>query len=166
MTTEILFEEIKSSNKIKNKNSYWILTGIFAIVLLFNLIIQKRNPNQFTIALFGGLLLFGLLSIIATIKFKLVTQIREDGIYIRFPPFQPTFNRYSWDTIQELYIRKYNAMKDYSGLGIRIGPMGRGFIVSGDTGLQIVFKDNSKLLITTQRPEEISDVLNKVSKEN
>ena len=93
----------------------------------------------------------------------MVTQIREDGIYVRYPPFQPSFSRYSWDDIIELYLRKFDPVSEYKGWGIKIGPEGRGYIVSGDTGLQISLRDHSKVLVSTQKPEEMASVLKELN---
>ena len=101
----------------------------------------------------------------------MVTQIRSDGIYVRFPPFQPSFDKYSWDTIKELYIREYDVMSEYGRWGVRFGnrgvkfgASGKGYIFLGNKGIQIVLHDNSRILISTQKPVEIENLLRELKK--
>ncbi|MGZ8557983.1 MAG: hypothetical protein ACXWWC_06620 [Chitinophagaceae bacterium] len=169
MKTDILFEEVQRSSKKLARDFFKIMTGLFMVALAFNLIWQKGYINQLTTILFVGLLICALTSIFISIK--MVTQIRNDGIYVRFPPFQPSFERYSWDNIQELYIREFDAISEYSSWGIRFGAWGvkfgisgKGYILWGNKGVQIVLHDNSKILISTQRPDEIANVLNELKK--
>lgn len=110
-----------------------------------------------TAGLLAGLFIFALAAIFSNTK--MVTQVRKDGIYVRFPPFQPSFTRFSWDMIRDIYLRKYNALSEYSGWGIKTGPKGKAYTVSGDAGIQIVLRDNTKILIGTQRPDEIAEIL-------
>ncbi|MFT4152855.1 hypothetical protein [Parafilimonas sp.] len=58
-----------------------------------------------------------------------------------------------------MYMRNYDAAREYSGWGIKLGPMGRGYIHSGNTGLQLILNDNTKVLIGTHRTDEMEAVL-------
>jgi hypothetical protein len=155
-----------SSNKIsvsdrKNiRNFFKGIAGIFAVALILYLIIQKGNFSNITTSLLVGFLIGIIVSIFSDIR--LITQIRTDGIYVRFIPFEFSFSIYSWASIQEIYIRKFDPLT--SGMGIRWTPMGRAYIFSGDTGIQIVLKNGSKLLISTQCPDEMADLLHKLGK--
>jgi hypothetical protein len=62
------------------------------------------------------------------------------------------------------YIRQYSAIKEYGGWGLRIGLLGKGtaYNVSGDKGLQLEFTTNKKILIGTNRADEITVTLNKI----
>jgi hypothetical protein len=59
------------------------------------------------------------------------------------------------------YIRKYNPIKDYGGWGIRWGSFRKGnaYNMSGNMGLQLVFKDGKKLLFGTQRSSELDQII-------
>ncbi len=162
MDTGILFEEVQGSGKKSVRDFFKVTAGLFVIALAFNLFKQKGDINQLTTGLFVGLLICALAAIFTSTK--MVTQIRKDGIYVRFPPFQSSFNKYSWDIIQELYLRKYDPVSEYNGWGIKVGPAGKGYVVSGDTGIQLELCDNSKVLVGTQRPEEVADILRALNK--
>lgn len=96
---------------------------------------------------------------------KLETYVTRLGIHVRLFPFMK-FKTYNFDSIKRFSVREYRPLLDYGGWGIRIGPAGRAFNVYGKIGIQIVFKDGTKLLIGTQKPEEFYAVLSKFCKKN
>jgi hypothetical protein len=55
-------------------------------------------------------------------------------------------------------------LTEYGGWGLRLGLFGKGtaFNVSGDIGLQLEFTDDRKLLIGTNKPDELIETLNKI----
>ena len=160
MDSVILFEEVQGRDKKSVRHFFKILTGIFLICLAINLLWQKGEINGLTQALFLGIVIFMLINIFLNVK--LVTQVRPDGIYVRYAPFQPSFSFYPWQRIDQIYIREYNALLEYGGWGVRISPSGKAFIASGNTGMQMVLKDGSKILIGTNRVEEMKMILKKM----
>lgn len=68
-----------------------------------------------------------------------------------------------WGNVDSVYIREYRPLKEYGGWGIRDGSSGRAYNVSGDTGLQIIFKDKERLLIGTIKPGEMKQELEALS---
>lgn len=50
---------------------------------------------------------------------------------------------------------EYNPV-DYGGYGIRSGPMGLAYIADGNRGVQVELSDGRKLLIGSQRAEELA----------
>jgi hypothetical protein len=158
----ILFEEVQSSGRSKNKWFNGIIAVIFGIVLLFNHFSGKEMP-VFTGFLWGGFVVFIFLQILASTSFQLITQIREDGIYVRFPPYQSRFTRLEWNEIEEIHVRKFNPGTEY-GYGVRLGPNGRGYTIPGDTGIYIVMKNQPSVMISTGMPEQVIDVLRKIGR--
>ncbi|MEO0075774.1 MAG: hypothetical protein ABIK31_06695 [candidate division WOR-3 bacterium] len=55
-------------------------------------------------------------------------------------------------------------MTEYGGWGLRLGLFGKGtaFSVSGNKGLQLEFTDNKKLLIGTNKLDELTETLKKI----
>lgn len=107
-----------------------------------------------------------LLLTISLLSMRLETQLKKDGIYVRFFPFHLKFRHYAWDGILKCFVRKYNPIGEYGGWGIRFGGFGRGraLNVSGNMGLQLEFTDHKKLLIGTNEPEELTIALRKLGK--
>ena len=97
--------------------------------------------------------------------FKLETIIKTDGIYVRFFPIHIAYKKYEWNTINKSFVREYNAIGEYGGWGIRYGIFGNGnaLNVSGNKGLQLVFANDKKLLIGTNKPQELTEALLKIN---
>jgi len=96
---------------------------------------------------------------------KLKTKVEENGIYVRFIPFHLKEIFISWDQLDECYIRTYSPLGEYGGWGIKycLGGAGKVYNVSGNQGLQLVFKDGARLLIGTQKPQELQEVIKKIA---
>jgi hypothetical protein len=162
MKTEIFFEEVLQFSKKPVRDFFRFLMGIIFIAVIFNLILQKGRMTDFNLALTILLSLLLITNII--LASKLIMQIREDGIYVRFPPWQPLASQFFWTDISEVYVRNYDSMKEFFGWGIRIQPRRTGYIVAGNTGIEIVLKNGNKVLITTHQPEAVNEVIRTMEK--
>jgi len=123
---------------------------------------DKPIRNDLLLFVTSGTLMFTLLFVFL----RLDTKIQKDGVYYRFLPFQLSFKNISWDRISKSYVRQYKPISEYGGWGIRIGFFGKGkaFNVSGNKGLQLDYDNGKKLLIGTQLPEEIKQVLQQLGR--
>lgn len=131
------------------------------LFFVYNQIISNTNSTSNN---YIGLIVAGITSILLTSLFfiiKLDTVIKDDGIYVRFFPVHIKFKHLQWKNINKCYIRQYSPLKEYGGWGIRVGlfDKGKAFNISGNKGLQIEFKDNKKLLIGTNKPEDLEFTL-------
>jgi len=165
MNNEILF------NEKQHFRQWWlwlILLGVngFFLFGIFKQVVGGQpfgdKPMSNT-----GLLISTALSILLTImfiSFRLETNIRKDGIYVRFFPFQMKFKCYRWNTLTKSFVRQYSPIAEYGGWGLRFGLFGKGkaFNVSGNKGLQLEFTNHKKLLIGTNKPNELTEALNKI----
>jgi hypothetical protein len=167
MKNETLFSERQKFNQ------WWIwliLLGTNAF-FLYGLFKQTVRGDQFgdkpvsdPVLIIVAAIIF-LLSL-AFMSLRLDTKIKEEGIYVQFFPFHRKVRIYTWDTLSKAYVRQYSAIGEYGGWGLRLGLIGKGtaFNVSGDKGLQLEFKDNTKLLIGTNKAAELASVLKRLDK--
>ena len=86
---------------------------------------------------------------------QLVTEVRNDGIYIRFSPFHRTFRKIAFTEMKQFEARTYRSFREYGGHGIRFSSKGKAYNVSGDRGVQIELLNGKRLLIGSQRAEEL-----------
>lgn len=165
MDKEILYTEIQRFKQ------WWLWLILFGIngLFLFGVFKQVIGGQQFGDKPMSnaGLLIATGLTISLTllfVNFRLDTKIKKDGIYVRFFPFHLKFKHYAWDSLTKSFVRQYSPLTEYGGWGLRLGLFGKGtaFNVSGDKGLQLEFINNKKLLIGTNKPEELTETLNKI----
>jgi hypothetical protein len=90
---------------------------------------------------------------------KMDTQVDSSGISVRFFPFHWKVKRYNWDAIKSATVRTYSPLTEYGGWGLRGWGDNKAYNVSGNQGLQIEFNDGKKLLIGTNLPEELKQIL-------
>jgi hypothetical protein len=108
-------------------------------------------------------LLVPVLIIAFIFSLTLNTRIDKDGICYRFSPVQRHKRWIKWGEVKDAYVRKYKPITEYGGWGFRSGGRsGKALNTSGNMGLQIVFKDGKRLLLGTNKPEELERVLGKM----
>lgn len=92
-------------------------------------------------------------------SFCLKTTIDEQGISYQFYPIHNRPVTKKWSEISKIFVRTY-AWKEYGGLGIRYSPRnGEAINISGNTGLQVIFKNGKKLLIGTRQKSAVEEIL-------
>jgi hypothetical protein len=162
MTNEILFTERQQFKQ------WWLWLILLAIngVMLFGVFRQVIGGQPFgskPASNTGLLMATGLVILITFLftSFRLDTQIKTDGIYVRFFPFHIRFKKYTWHSLTKCYVRHYSAITEYGGWGLRVGLFGKGgaLNISGDKGLQLEFRNKKKLLIGTNKPTELTETL-------
>ena len=160
-TNQFYFEEIQKFRQ----PWIWILLLPISIIgvvvfiyMMYSQLILGRSvgnhpvPND-TLIWFGPLMLIILIGIpVLLYCSKLIVQIDRQAIHIRFIPFLR--KRIQLDEIAEWNARKYKPFLEYGGWGIRWGPGGKAYNVSGSWGVQLKFTSGKKLLIGSQRAEE------------
>ena len=169
------FKEIQ---QFRNR-SFWIflgfiilfLIGIFGFGFVKQIILGKpfgtkpaSDLQMILVTIFVYLISGGLFMIFYFAK--LTTFINQEGISVRFIPFRNKNRLIPWDQIEKVFVRKYDPIKEYGGFGFRFGFKGGiAYNVSGMWGIQIILNNGKKILIGTQKPEEIRNLLKKIKLE-
>jgi len=95
---------------------------------------------------------------------KLITRIDEKGIHYQFFPFHFSMKTISWDNVHKVGVRTYLPISEFGGWGLRGGfffnkGKEKAINVYGNIGIQLVLKNEKKLLIGTQKKEEVIQIL-------
>ena len=90
---------------------------------------------------------------------RLVTEVRSDGLYLRFFPFHLSYERFPIDGIRSYEAITYSPLREYGGWGIRYGWNGKAYNVSGNQGIQLELSEGKRILIGTQHPLEFLSAL-------
>ncbi|MFP4515105.1 MAG: hypothetical protein ACLFNO_03835 [Parcubacteria group bacterium] len=145
----------------------WMIFLVLFVIFIYTVVMQEflnepvgNEPvSATTMWLNAGLLLLVFL-LIKNMVLKL--EIRDVGIYYQYRPIYNKWRVIPYSRIKTAYIRKYHALSEYGGYGIRFGLAGRGraLNVRGNMGLQLEFNDKeSDLLLGTQNPEKLKEAL-------
>lgn len=109
----------------------------------------------------SGIIIISLVSLLF-LKMKLKTRIYEIGIEYQFYPFNFSYKTIKWTEIDKCYLRKYNAISEFGGWGLKFsffGKNGKSYTTKGNIGLQLILKSGKKILIGTQKKEELQRTL-------
>lgn len=97
---------------------------------------------------------------------KLSIVIDQESIHYRYPPFINTNKIICKDDVSELYVRSYDSLTEYGGWGYKYSfKNGRLLNILGGEGLQIITKNDKKILIGTEKPDQLKYAVKKL-KEN
>lgn len=133
----------------KQRFTQWWFWLIILLVVAFAFYYEESTLER-VVALIIPLFLFIL---------NLETEISQEGISVRFFPFHLKKKFFAWDEIAKAEVREYSPLLEYGGWGIRRGKSGRAYNVKGKMGLQLVLKNGKKVLIGTQKAEELKQIL-------
>ena len=133
-----------------------VAAGLCATMLLMN---GPVWPALLPVALAGG--------IITVVMFlsKMTTIVDAAGVHVRYFPFlNKTF---ALADVTGWEVKKYDAI-EYGGWGVRGLPdrYGWAYIVRGHHGVEIEFKNGHRLMLGSQRAEELARALEEVKREN
>jgi hypothetical protein len=160
---EVLFVEIQVFRQ-KWVEGLLLFATLFVFACYFiDVFINGHASREATIGLFITIGAFTAFTFFLK-RIKLITQITSEGIQVRFAPLQMRFHLYRWADIEQIFIRTYNPLLEYGGWGLKFGPSGSAYNVSGNVGLQLVLRGNHRVLIGTEKPELLMEVLQRLGR--
>ncbi len=165
--SDVIFrEEQKFSKWI-----YWlicvmIIVSLVAVVFAVKEESAKGNPpntGEFFWLIVGIIIPIIIAALFAFLKLE--TQVRNDGLYIRFFPFHIRFKKFPWEDLSEAYARQYRPLWEYGGWGIRYSiRFGKAYNTRGNEGVQLVFNNGKKLLIGSQNAQELEEAIQSITR--
>jgi hypothetical protein len=132
----------------------WALLGIVTTGVIISLLITGQWGWMLLMAGIPLMVSMALLS-----SFRLHTRIDDSGVHFRTNPFFGKNKTITWSAIDQIYVRQYSPLLEYGGWGVRYGLNGWAYIARGNQGIQIVRKNGRRILLGTQKPEEVSQKL-------
>lgn len=84
---------------------------------------------------------------------KLITEVREDGVYYCFSPIHLRFRRIGLEQMARFEALRYRPLLEYGGWGLRIRYRKRAYSISGDRGVRITLPDGRTILFGSLRAE-------------
>ena len=86
----------------------------------------------------------------------LSTEVRNDGVYVRFNTLHINWVVFEFNDIEKAEALTYRPIMEYGGWGIRFGKNGKAYNVSGNKGVLLTLSKGKTILIGSQKHEELS----------
>ena len=158
--------EFKEEQKF-NQRWLWlilILMGVLPLIGIYKqLILGEKlgdNPMSDISLLIFSIIMFSLVGLFLIMKLK--TSIDKNGINMHFFPFIK--KSVDWQQIKNVKVVNYGFV---GGWGIRLWTKyGTVYNMKGNKGLTIELLNGKNFLIGTQKPEELTAMLEKISPKN
>ncbi|HWJ25485.1 MAG TPA: hypothetical protein VNS32_03025, partial [Flavisolibacter sp.] len=162
--SSLKFEE---QQQFRQRWVYMVYVLLFALLVLFiyadieqiifGRLFGDKPASNFVLIL---LTLFILSLLVLLYYIKLETLISDEGVCFRWRPFQKTYRKFDWGEIGKAEIINYG----FVGYGWRLTPYGTIYNVAGDTGLQLHLKSGKKVVLGTQKANELADFLRQINR--
>ena len=85
----------------------------------------------------------------------LKTEVRDEGVYVRFNTLHLDWIGFAFNDIQKLEAVTYRPIMEYGGWGIRFGRKGKAYNVSGNKGVLLTLNEGKPILIGSQNHEAL-----------
>jgi len=162
--------EFKETQRVTNWLIWALLIGInlfFAYAIVYqNFLDSPLGKQIFSNTELSIIAFIPLTLLVFVYSIRLETCINEKGITYSFSPLQRSTVFIEWEELSNVYLRKYNTVKEFGGRGVLTGSTKLGKVLntsaSSNIGLQLEFKNGKLLLIGTAKPDELKKVLDKL----
>lgn len=135
---------------------------VFAGVVLLNRLWGKYAESGYESLVFDDFvpILIFLVILIFSILLRLDIMIDERGVGYKWYPFRRKYAIVPWSSIESIRLRRYSAIADYGGYGLRFTFKSTAYIVSGNYGIEITYHNRKrKFLLGVTKPEEARRVI-------
>lgn len=152
--------------EIQKPRQFWVWIVVLLIALLFTYgFIQQillgnpfgSNPAPDWLLLIFWFI-FGIIFPVVLAFFKLIIEIRVDGVYIRYVPFHLRYRRILFKEIENYEPIVYSFF-EFGGWGIRVNSLGeKSYTMYGNKGIKINLK-NETVVLGTQKQNEMIEAI-------
>jgi hypothetical protein len=109
----------------------------------------------------AGIAAAGMGLVLREVIFPMETTLLPEELQLRFG--RRTRFRIPLKNVVRAYYRAYSPINEYGGWGIRTGARGKAFNMRGNEGVQLVLRSGQRVLIGSQRPEELAAAIHKLT---
>jgi hypothetical protein len=154
-TDDVLFEEHQQFRQP------WIWVLMFGVVLLVVgtfIVGVMMDPKKVADGawIFPAIIFFLVYGSTALLIFIMRLTVRVDHYYLHVQFFPVLKKDIPLEEIEQFEARTYRPLVEYGGWGIRCGWKGWAYNVRGDRGVQLVLTNGKRILLGSQRAEELA----------
>lgn len=123
------------------------------------------NPASDTFTIIFWIIFGVILPVLTFVVMKLITEVRNDGIYIRFIPFHFKYKSFLFKDIRQYESITSNPLKEFGGWGIRFNFKGEtAYNLNGKGGVKLKLKYDT-VIIGTRKPDELKKAMDSAQNE-
>lgn len=137
MGTSAIFEETQRFGQLW----LWLLIGAIGIVSVIT-------------SVGVGLIIVGAVVVFFWLV-ELTTEVREDGVYVRFAPVHRSYRHIRFDDIESCEVTDFGLLT-YGGIGIRWTPSTIAYMTTRGKGVKLQRDGEKSIVIGSQRADELS----------
>jgi hypothetical protein len=100
----------------------------------------------------GLLIVFAIAAFVYSVR--LITEVRPDGLYVRFAPIHRSFRRLPFDEIERLERTEFGLLT-YGGIGIRWTPDTVAYMTTTGGGIKIDRQKSKSVVVGSQDPSAL-----------
>jgi hypothetical protein len=91
---------------------------------------------------------------------RLLLEVTTDAVVVRYRPL--VRRSIPLADIEQVKVRTYNALREYGGWGVKgWSRKNMAYNVSGDKGVELTLRDGRRVMLGSQRPEELAEAIEK-----
>ena len=143
----VLFEETQRLSPLI------ILAIVAAVLVVFGLVLWRTGGglSRPVWMLLGGTVVF-LAGLVAMSRMH--TEVTPDSVDISM--FYLISESIPHADISEFQVLEYQPLREFGGWGLRYGPSGRAYSMSGSEGVRLVLQDGSQITLGSQNAEVLA----------
>lgn len=136
-----------------------ILPTAFTLLLIWQVVLgHKIGEHPMSSGNVIGWAIFLWLVYLRLITTKMVTRVEPGRLSVSMRGLW-TLRKISLNEVGKTEVVSYRPVEDYGGYGVRLTKRGRAYIAGGDRGVRLTFTKGGKVLIGSQRPEELAKAI-------
>ena len=151
------FQEVQRFNRVGLIIMILGISGFMLFGTIQEILYGKEtgsDPNtHLGIIILGLLVSFGVPAFFFSIK--LITEVRSDGVYLKFFPLQLKYFKIPFNELLSYQVRQFKPILEYGGWGIRWGSRGKAYTISGNYGVQFELKNGKEILIGSKKSQDL-----------
>lgn len=144
MATEVHFRETQQFRQ----PWLWGLLAVRPVIVLVGWLRGNRSRSDLLRELASALGVALLLGVT-----RLTTEVRDDGVYVKFEPFHRSFRRIPFSALADVRAESYRPLR-YGGWGFRWRPGEVAYTVSGRSGVQFERQGERSVFVGSDRTDE------------
>ncbi|WP_134670570.1 DUF6141 family protein [Halorussus marinus] len=145
MGTEVRFREVQRFRRP------WARATLLAqAILALAGVVRGRRSGRAALKRLVGL---GAVALVLR-SVRLYTEVRPDGVYVKFAPLHRTFRRIPLADIEDVQATGYSPLR-YGGWGIRWRPRALAYTASNASGVRLERSSGGSVFVGSDRPDEL-----------